>query len=122
MTGVGYRRLDRAHRRLKTDSGRRAFVDEHGTPGLRLPVRARLVARPIGTQAGRDNPGLAQAMIENHEAVVKTHVAIGQFQIVYGAARELRLDEILEVITPIAKAAAEREREINLIEQLVARH
>ena len=47
-------------------------------------------------------------MIEDDQAVVKADVAIGQFQIVDRAAREFRLDEILQIVAPIAEAAAER--------------
>ena len=61
-------------------------------------------------------------MIEDHEAVVKAHVAIRQFEIVHRPAREFRLGEILQVVTPVAEAAPKRERQINLVEQFVARH
>ena len=61
-------------------------------------------------------------MIEHHQAVVKTRVAIGQFQIIDGPARQLRLHEILQIIAPIAEAAAQRKRQVNFIQQFVARH
>src|ERR1035437_748979 len=61
-------------------------------------------------------------MVEHDKTVVKAGVAIGQFEVVDGTAREFRLDEILQIITPVAEATAERERQINLVEQFVARH
>ena len=61
-------------------------------------------------------------MVEDDEAVVKTDVAIGQFQIVDRAARQFRLGEIFQVVAPVAERAAERKRQINFIEQFEARH
>ena len=61
-------------------------------------------------------------MIENHKAVVKADVAIGQFQIVDGAAREFRLGEIFQVVAPETKATAERKRQVNFVQQFKARH
>ena len=60
-------------------------------------------------------------MVENDKAVVKAGVAIGQFQIVHGAAREFRLGEIFQVVAPIAKTAAERKWQVDFIQQLAAR-
>ena len=61
-------------------------------------------------------------MIEHDQAVVKTDVAVGQFEIVDGAAREFRLGEIFQVVTPITETAAERKRQINFVQQFEARH
>ena len=61
-------------------------------------------------------------MVEDDEAVVETDVAVGQFQIVDGAAREFGFGEIFQVVTPAAKRAAERKRQVNFIEQFKARH
>ncbi len=61
-------------------------------------------------------------MVEHNEAVVKSDVAIGQFQIVDGAAREFRLGEILQVVAPETKAAAQRKRQVNFVQQFKARH
>ena len=60
-------------------------------------------------------------MVEHDEAVVKANVAIGQFEIVEGAAREFRLGEILQVITPETKTATERKWQVNFVQQLEAR-
>ena len=60
-------------------------------------------------------------MIEHDQAVVKTNVAIGQFEVVDGAAREFRLGEIFQVVAPIAKTAAERKWQVDFIQQLAAR-
>jgi len=59
-------------------------------------------------------------MIEHGEAVVKTHVAIRQFQVVNSAAGEFRFDKILQVITPESETAAQRKRQVQFLEQFVA--
>ena len=61
-------------------------------------------------------------MVKDHQAVIKPDVAIRQFQVVDRAARQLRFDKILEVVAPIAKAAAERKGQVRLIQQFVTRH
>ena len=61
-------------------------------------------------------------MIEDNQTIVKTDVAVGQFQIVDGAAREFRLGKVFQVVAPAAERAAERKGRINFIEQFVARH
>ena len=61
-------------------------------------------------------------MVEDDEAVVKADVAVGQFQIVDGAAGEFWLSEIFQVVAPVTKCAAERKRQINFVEQFKARH
>src|SRR5579884_518720 len=85
-------------------------------------LRARFGAGAVGVQTGGDDPGLAEMMIENHEAVVKTDMAIGKFKVVDRAARQARLDKIFQVVTPITKTAAERERQIHFVEQFVTGH
>src|SRR6266446_5900360 len=91
-------------------------------PELELPVRAGFSAGAVGVQTGGHNPGFAEAMVEDDEAVVKADDAIRQLEIVGGAAREFGFDEILEVVAPIAEAAAQRERKVRLLEQFVTRH
>ena len=61
-------------------------------------------------------------MVENNEAVVKANAAIGQFEVVYRSSSEFRLDIILQIVTPVAETAAEREWQIDFVEQFVARH
>ena len=59
--------------------------------------------------------------VEHNQAVVKTDVAIGQFKVVDGAAREFWFDDIFQVVTPATEAAAQRERQVNFIQQLAPR-
>ena len=61
-------------------------------------------------------------MIKHHQAVIKADVAIGQFEVIDGAAREFRLGEIFQIVTPVTETAAERKRQVNLIQQLKLRH
>src|SRR5258706_13969107 len=61
-------------------------------------------------------------MVERHEAVMETGLAIGQLKVIDGAARQARLDKIFQVISPKTKTAAQRKREVQFIEQFVTRH
>src|SRR5437867_816738 len=61
-------------------------------------------------------------MIEHDQAVVKTDVAIGRFEIVDSATREFWLGEVFQIVTPVAKAATKRKRQINFLKQLETRH
>ncbi len=61
-------------------------------------------------------------MVEDDEAVVKTGVAVGQFQIIHRAAREFWLGKIFQVVAPVTKRAAERKRQVNFVEQFKTRH
>ena len=61
-------------------------------------------------------------MVEHNEAVVKANAAIGQFEVIHRAPRKFRFDKILQIVTPVAETAAERKRQINFLEQFVARH
>src|ERR1043166_1046169 len=61
-------------------------------------------------------------MIEHDHAAVETNAAVREFQIVDRIQRELRLDKIFKIVTPIAEAAAEREGEVHFIENFIARH
>src|ERR1017187_7285407 len=69
-----------------------------------------LAARTVRVQTGGNDADLAEAMIKDHEAVVKTNVTIGQFQIIRRPARQFWLREIFQVVTPKSKRAAERKR------------
>ena len=90
-------------------------------PKLHLLPCPLFTARTIGIQSGRDDKGFAEVMVEHDEAVVKAGVAIGQFEVVDGAAREFRLGEIFQVVAPAAETAAERKRQVNFIQQFAAR-
>src|SRR3954470_8035395 len=59
-------------------------------------------------------------MVEDDEAVVKAHVKDGEFEVVDGVLREAGFDELLEIVAPIAEAAAERKWEVELVEEFVA--
>lgn len=61
-------------------------------------------------------------MVEYDEAGVKADVAIRQLKVVDGAAREARLDEIFQVVAPVAERATERERQVGFVQNLVAGH
>src|ERR1051325_5521622 len=95
---------------------------KRGSAEGRLLLRARSPARAMGIETGRDDPCLTEAMVEDDEAVVEAHGAIGQFEIVHRAAGEFWLHEILKIVTPVSKAAAKRKRKIGLVEHLVAFH
>ena len=60
-------------------------------------------------------------MIEHDQARVESEMAVGKLEVVDGAAGQARFDEILQVVSPVAEATAEREGHIHLVEQLEAR-
>ena len=91
-------------------------------PKFHLFLRPLFTARTVGIQAGGNDPGFAEVMVEHNQAVVKADVAIGQFEVVDGAAREFRLGEIFQIVAPVTKTAAERKRQVNFIQQFIARH
>ena len=93
----------------------------HRLPKLHLSPCPLFSARAIGSETGRDDKCLAEAMVEHDQAVVKTHMAVRQFEIVDGAARKFRLGEIFQVVTPVTEAAAQWKRPVNFIQQLAAR-
>src|SRR6266849_9416609 len=61
-------------------------------------------------------------MIEDHQAVVETDVALGQFKIIDRPADQPRLDKVLQIVSPVAEAAAERKWPVQFLEQFVTRH
>src|ERR1043166_4777278 len=61
-------------------------------------------------------------MIEHDDAAVEPYAAVGKLEIVDGVPGQLRLDEVFQIVTPIAEAAAEREGEVHFIENFIARH
>ena len=92
------------------------------SPKLQLFLRMRLRARAVRRQSGRDDPCFLQAMIENNQAVIKADLTVRQFQIIRGVAFEARFNKVLQIVSPVTKTAAERKRQIQFLEQLVARH
>jgi hypothetical protein len=81
-----------------------------GVPGM---------ARAIREQPSGDNERFCDSMVEHNQAAVKSNVTIRQFQVVGGAARQPGLDECSQVVTPVAETAAEREREVRLLQQFI---
>src|SRR2546422_10584996 len=79
-------------------------------PEVRLAGRPFFAAGAVNAQTGRDNPCLAEAMVEHDQAVVEANMTFGQFEVVHGAARQLRLNEVFQIIAPVTETAAERER------------
>jgi hypothetical protein len=70
---------------------------------LHLLTRPFFTARAVGVQAGRDDEGFSEVMVEDDQAVVKAGVAIGQFEVVDGAARQFWFDKIFQVVAPMPK-------------------
>jgi hypothetical protein len=78
------------------------------------------VARAVGSKAGRDNPGSAKVLVEDHKALVKAEVAIGQIKVAPSALRKTRFDEMAEVIAKEAEGAAQREWKVEVVNQFEA--
>src|SRR6267143_5879675 len=95
---------------------------QRGTPEFCLLARPRFIARAIRAQTRRDDPGFAETMVENHEAVVKTDVAVGQFKVVDRTARKLWLDEVFQIVTQVTKTATKREGKVDLVQQFEPGH
>jgi hypothetical protein len=98
-----------------------------GGPKKLLPELGALesdlfAAGAVGAEAGGDEPGFGEVMIENDETVVEADMAVGQFEIVDGAAREFGFNEVFQVVAPITETAAERKREVEFFEQFAAGH
>ena len=79
-------------------------------PKLKPGPRPGGVARAVGLQAGGNYPDLVNAMIKNHEAVIKTSLAIRQLQIVDRRSRKFRLHEILQIVSPKTEASSRAEK------------
>ena len=119
-------RSDAAFPALTVPDGWRGRRRSSALPKLCLPKFhlfpcPLFTARTVGGETGRNDERFAEVMVEHDEAVVKTGVAIGQFEVVDGAAREFRLGEIFQIVTPVTEAAAERKRQVNFIQQFAAR-
>src|SRR5437660_1224158 len=61
-------------------------------------------------------------MIEHHQAVVKADMTIRQFEVVDCAPGKFGLRKIFQVVSPEPEATAQREREIDFIEQFKPGH
>ncbi len=61
-------------------------------------------------------------MVERDQAVVKPRMAIRQLQIIHSPTRQPRLDKILQLIAPIPKTTPQRKRQIDFVQQFIARH
>ena len=73
----------------------------------------------IRGEASGDDPSACEAVVEHDKAVIKADVEDGEFEVVDGVLFQAGFDELFQVVAPIAEAAAEREREIGLVEQFV---
>ena len=91
-------------------------------PELDLFPDPLFAARTVSVQAGGNDAGFAEAMIEHDQAVVKTDVTVRQFKIVHGPARQFRLGKVFQIITPETKAPSERKRQVDFFKQFEARH
>ena len=98
------------------------FASEAAGPELLLLGGAVGASGSVGVESGGDDPGFAEAVIENDEAGIKGNVTIGQLEVVWGMARQFGFHEILEVVAPVTEAAAEWERKVHLIKQFVPGH
>src|ERR1051326_7570767 len=58
-------------------------------------------------------------MIESDQAIVKPDVTIGQFEVINRVMLRKSFDKILQFITPIAKTAAQRKGEVQLIQEFI---
>src|ERR1051325_10506566 len=96
-------------------------VLQFGAPISELPSRLRITARAVHVQAGRDDSGLAEAMVEHNEAVVKPGAAIGQFEVAHRSPGKFRFNKILQIVTPISETTAQRKRQGDFVEDFVAR-
>ena len=61
-------------------------------------------------------------MVEDDQAAVKTDATIRQLQVVDRVSRQLGLDEVFLVLTPVAKATAERKGRVNFFQRFIPRH
>ena len=86
-----------------------------------MPATTVSAIRTVSGETGRNDERFAEVMVEHDETVVKAGVAIGQFEVVDRAARELGLGEIFQVVAPATEAAAQRKRQVNLVQQFAAR-
>ena len=89
---------------------------EFADPELHLFRRPPLHACAIATETGGDDADRAEVMVEDDEAVIEAHMAIGQFQVIHGAAVKFWLDETLQVVTPITKRATQRKRQVDFVQ------
>lgn len=60
-------------------------------------------------------------MVEYDQAVIETDMAAGQFEIIGGTARQLRFDEVLQIITPVAETSPQRKWKVYFIQQFAPR-
>ena len=93
---------------------------EGSLPEIELGLRLILSAGTVCCKAGCDDMAGSQCIVEDNERGVESHLTIGQTKIVAATAGELRLHEGSQVVSPVAKAAAEWEWNIQIVRQFVA--
>src|SRR5580704_3784422 len=91
-------------------------------PEFQLLKRAPRTRRPVRTQAGGNDPRFSQVMIESRQAVVESHVAIREFEIVERAPRDARLHKFFQIVAQITKTTPERKWEIDFVQQFISSH
>src|SRR5262245_55295889 len=91
-------------------------------PKLELFLGKRLAAGAIFSQASRNDPGLAETMIKNDEAVIKPDVTIREFQIIDSSPGKFGLNKIFQIIAPMPEATSKRKWKVHFIEQLITQH
>src|SRR5262249_28468127 len=89
---------------------------------VQLGTGVTRMARAVRTQPRGNNPGFLQPMVEDDQAVVEADVAIRQLEIVDGSPGQFGFAKILQLVAPVAEAAAGREWQVEVIEQFVAGH
>ena len=118
-----HRRGDLRHRRLakrRLGGGRLAKRAELPEPKRGGGLGAFVGAIALFAETGGDQPRLVDFVIEHDEAVVKSNAAFRQLEVVVGRQRQVRLDELFQLVAEVAEAAAEGKRQVDLLEQLVA--
>src|ERR1051326_2162256 len=80
------------------------------------------VTRSVRLQTRRNDPCLLDPMIKNDQGIIKSNMAVWQFQVVERAPGQFRFDEVLQIIAPITETSAQWKRQIQLLEQFIARH
>ena len=84
----------------------------------RRPVRAWGIGRPPHPARLRSTK-LCQADDRTPQGCRKTRRAFRQLEIIPGGQRQPWFDELFQLVTEVTEAAAEREGEVDLLEQLV---
>ena len=118
-----HRRGDLRRRRLakrRPVIGRLASRAELPAPKVGGGLGAVAIAVALLAEAGGDDPCLVEVVVEHDEAVVKADAALRQLKVVAGGQRQVRLGELFQLVAEVAEAAAERKRQVDLLQQFIA--